>query len=142
MIKSVYYHTRTQIGMFRPIRMDHTNCLQVAIKIHSSNFMVYSREQMSEKLFMTVVTLRFRRWQPFLVSLMCFGGPPPEAVFLCEVLRCIRGGDGRRVSVVYYLVVLGLLFWPFSGSGGLLMLGMGVAPSGRLWGVWGLGGAV
>jgi hypothetical protein len=27
---------RTQIGMFRPIRMDHTNCLQVAIKsIHS-----------------------------------------------------------------------------------------------------------
>jgi hypothetical protein len=22
----------TQIGMFRPIRMDHTNCLQVAIK--------------------------------------------------------------------------------------------------------------
>jgi hypothetical protein len=23
---------RTQIGMFRPIRMDHTNCLQVAIK--------------------------------------------------------------------------------------------------------------
>ena len=27
---------RTQIGMFRPIRMDHTNCLQVAIKtLHS-----------------------------------------------------------------------------------------------------------
>ena len=24
-----------QIGMFRPIRMDHTNCLQVAIKTHS-----------------------------------------------------------------------------------------------------------
>ena len=23
---------RTQIGMFRPIRIDHTNCLQVAIK--------------------------------------------------------------------------------------------------------------
>jgi hypothetical protein len=23
---------RTQIGMFRPIRMDHTNCLQVVIK--------------------------------------------------------------------------------------------------------------
>ncbi len=23
---------RTQIGMFHPIRMDHTNCLQVAIK--------------------------------------------------------------------------------------------------------------
>ena len=23
---------RTQIDMFRPIRMDHTNCLQVAIK--------------------------------------------------------------------------------------------------------------
>jgi hypothetical protein len=25
----------TQIGMFRPIRLDHTNCLQVAIKTHS-----------------------------------------------------------------------------------------------------------
>ncbi len=25
----------TKIGMFRPIRMDHTNCLQVAIKTHS-----------------------------------------------------------------------------------------------------------
>jgi len=24
-----------QIGMFRPIRLDHTNCLQVAIKTHS-----------------------------------------------------------------------------------------------------------
>jgi hypothetical protein len=28
----MYIHSRTQIGMFRPIRMDHTNCLQVAIK--------------------------------------------------------------------------------------------------------------
>ena len=28
---------RTQIGMFRPIRMDHTNCLQVAIKTSSSS---------------------------------------------------------------------------------------------------------
>ena len=27
---------RTQIGMFRPIRMDHTNCLQVVIKNPSS----------------------------------------------------------------------------------------------------------
>jgi hypothetical protein len=26
---------RIQIGMFRPIRLDHTNCLQVAIKTHS-----------------------------------------------------------------------------------------------------------
>jgi hypothetical protein len=25
--------TRIQIGMFRPIPVDHTNCLQVAIKI-------------------------------------------------------------------------------------------------------------
>ena len=30
-----------QIGMFRPIRVDHTNCLQIAIKIHS--FYVDSR---------------------------------------------------------------------------------------------------
>ena len=28
---------RIQIGMFRPIRLDHTNCLQVAIKTHSFN---------------------------------------------------------------------------------------------------------
>ena len=27
-------HPRIQIGMFRPIRVDHTNCLQVAIKTH------------------------------------------------------------------------------------------------------------
>jgi hypothetical protein len=27
--------TRIQIGMFRPIRVDHTNCLQVDIKTHS-----------------------------------------------------------------------------------------------------------
>jgi hypothetical protein len=26
---------RIQIGMFRSIRVDHTNCLQVAIKTHS-----------------------------------------------------------------------------------------------------------
>jgi hypothetical protein len=26
---------RIQIGMFRPIRVDHTNCLQVAVKTHS-----------------------------------------------------------------------------------------------------------
>ena len=26
---------RIQIGMFWPIRVDHTNCLQVAIKTHS-----------------------------------------------------------------------------------------------------------
>jgi hypothetical protein len=26
---------RIQIGMFRHIRLDHTNCLQVAIKTHS-----------------------------------------------------------------------------------------------------------
>jgi hypothetical protein len=31
-----YYTVRTQIGMFRSIRMDHTNCLQVSIKtLHS-----------------------------------------------------------------------------------------------------------
>ncbi len=29
----------TQIGMFRPIRMDHTNCLQVAIKTLQFNLL-------------------------------------------------------------------------------------------------------
>ncbi len=28
---------RIQIGMFRPIRVDHTKCLQVSIKTHSSS---------------------------------------------------------------------------------------------------------
>jgi hypothetical protein len=35
---------RTQIGMFRPIRMDHTNCLQVAIKtlqFNQTTFTIY-----------------------------------------------------------------------------------------------------
>jgi hypothetical protein len=35
---------RTQIGMFRPIRMDHTNCLQLAIKTH------HPREDMISRL--------------------------------------------------------------------------------------------
>ncbi len=30
-----YLYIRIQIGMFRPIRVDHTNCLQVDIKTHS-----------------------------------------------------------------------------------------------------------
>ena len=34
--------SRTQIGMFRPIRMDHTNCLQVAIKTLQFNSRVKS----------------------------------------------------------------------------------------------------
>jgi hypothetical protein len=34
---------RTQIDMFRPIRMDHTNCLQVAIK--TLQFMVFFRNR-------------------------------------------------------------------------------------------------
>ncbi len=43
------------------------------------------------------------------------------------------------------LVVLGLPFWPSSGSGGLLLLDMVLAPYGRVWGAWvtrgwGLGG--
>jgi hypothetical protein len=37
--KTRYLHLphcfRIQIGMFRPIRVDHTNCLQVVIKTHS-----------------------------------------------------------------------------------------------------------
>ena len=72
--------------------------------------------------------------------LMCFEGRPPEAVSLCEVFRCIRGGCGRRVFVVCYLVVLGLVSWPFSGSGDLLLLDLGVTLGGQVWGVWGLGG--
>ena len=35
---------RTQIGMFRPIRMDHTNCLQVAIKTLQFNYKGFPHE--------------------------------------------------------------------------------------------------
>jgi hypothetical protein len=34
-IISIKPQLRIQIVMFRPIRVDHTNCLQVAIKTHS-----------------------------------------------------------------------------------------------------------
>jgi hypothetical protein len=42
-------------------------------------------------------------------------------------------------------VVSGLPFWPFSGSGGLMLLGLVVVPDGRVRGAWvtsgwGLGG--
>jgi hypothetical protein len=40
---------------------------------------------------LSVVTPRYRRWKPILVSLRCFEDRPPEDVSLCEVLRCIRG---------------------------------------------------
>jgi hypothetical protein len=39
----LYSEFRIQIGMFRPIRVDHTNCLQVAIKTHSSLFYYHSK---------------------------------------------------------------------------------------------------
>ena len=47
--------------------------------------------------------------------------------------------------MVCSLVVLGLPFWPSSGSGGLLLLDMVVVPYGWVWGAWvtrgwGLGG--
>jgi hypothetical protein len=39
----------TQIGMFRPIRMDHTNCLQVAIKTLQFNKDRTSRRKLDGK---------------------------------------------------------------------------------------------
>jgi hypothetical protein len=36
-----YCTIRLQIGIFRPIRVDHTNCLQVAIKTHSFIHQLY-----------------------------------------------------------------------------------------------------
>ena len=38
---------RTQIGMFRPIRMDHTNCLQVAIKTLQFNSTISGRVELT-----------------------------------------------------------------------------------------------
>jgi hypothetical protein len=94
---------------------------------------------------LSVVTPRYRRWQPILVSLRCFEGRPPEDVSLCEVFRCIRGVCGRSTFVMCCLVVSGLPFWLSSGSGGLLLLDMVVVPSGRVRDAlvtcgWGLGG--
>ncbi len=86
------------------------------------------------KVFRTVVIPRFRRCQPFSVSLRCLEGCPLGGVSLCGVLRCMWG-YGRSEFVVFCLVVLGLLFWPSSGSG-VLLLGVEVAPSGRVRGVW------
>ncbi len=54
---------RIQIGMFRPIRVDHTNCLQVAIKTHSF-IHVYTWRSAIFSLFnenFTVTTLSFWR---------------------------------------------------------------------------------
>ena len=39
--QAFYTQNWTQIGMFRPIRMDHTNCLQVAIKTLQFNARVW-----------------------------------------------------------------------------------------------------
>ena len=83
---------------------------------------------------LSVVTPRYRGWQPILVSLRCFGGRPPEDVSLCEVLRYIRGGCGRCILVVCCLVVTGIPFWPSSGSGGPLLFDVVVALSGRVRG--------
>ncbi len=98
-----------------------------------------------KKVFLTVVTPRCRGCQPFFVSLRCLDDCPPEDVCLCEVLRCMQGGCGRRMFVMCCLVVSGLPFWPSSGSGGLLLLDRVVVPSGRVrdtWVTsgWGLGG--
>jgi hypothetical protein len=45
---------RTQIGMFRPIRMDHTNCLQVAIKTLQFNWVLQdsNRTRLQKKKIM------------------------------------------------------------------------------------------
>ena len=59
----------------------------------------------------------------------------------------MRGSCGRREFVVCCLVVSGRLFWPSSGSGVLLLLGVEVVSSDRERGVWvrdgwGLGGVL
>ena len=44
---------RIQIGMFRPVRVDHTNCLQVVIKTHS--FIPYVHRTCGGERTMSVV---------------------------------------------------------------------------------------
>ena len=95
-------------------------------------------------MFLTVSHFPFLGVSAVFVSLRSFGDCPLGDVSLYEVLRCVRGGYGRH-TVLYCLVVSGLPFWPFSGSGGLMLLGMVVAPDGRVRGTWvtsgwGLGG--
>ena len=55
-------------------------------------------------------------------------GHPLEDVSVCGVLRCVWGVCERHGYVVCCLVVLGLPFWPFSGSE-LMLLGVGVVLS-------------
>ena len=74
------------------------------------------------KMFLTVFHFPFPGVSAVFVSLRSFGDCPLGDVSLCEVLRCIWGGYGRRRR--YCLVVSGLPFWPFSGSGGLMLLGL------------------
>ena len=95
---------------------------------------------MFKKVFLTVVTPRFRGCHPFFVSLRYFEDCPPEDVSLCGELRYMRGGCGRCMFVVCCLVVSGLPFCPSLESGALLLLDMAEAPSGRVTSGWGLGG--
>jgi hypothetical protein len=50
---------RTQIGMFRPIRMDHTNCLQVAIKSIQFNPRAHQGRSWSTDCLRTLSSLIF-----------------------------------------------------------------------------------
>ena len=47
-----------QIGMFRSIRVDHTNCLQVDIKTHSFKGVVVYYESMERKLLKPIYECR------------------------------------------------------------------------------------
>ncbi len=49
---------RIQIGMFRPIRVDHTNCLQVAIKTHSF-YVRFRRSKIHHPTLLTPTFLTF-----------------------------------------------------------------------------------
>jgi hypothetical protein len=52
---------RTQIGMFRPIRMDHTNCLQVAIKSIQFTQVHWYRNHNPQPLAESAVRLKYLR---------------------------------------------------------------------------------
>ncbi len=75
---------RIQIGMFRPIRVDHTNCLQVAIKTHSfrsgsvRHFLLYGGSQRQREKITIVTTSQ-----------------KPSGTFLSEKNLCIMWGCQR-----------------------------------------------
>jgi hypothetical protein len=83
----LYVSYRTQIGMFRPIRMDHTNCLQVAIKTLQF-YMSVSRSSVGHRseLLDNIVCI-FVYSMHIRISSSNFCSRIPKMIFLVDLLK-------------------------------------------------------